>query len=82
MYEARTKRRRILVPNNPRTIKLHSQQYDLAKKWVEYQAKLADLRTKLNDGAEDHSSKIVRNMAKHALAGQSVGVYGLKGDNA
>lgn len=79
--EEQTKRRRMLAPNDPRTIELKKNQYELGKKWAEYQAKLADLRTKLNDGS-DHSSKIVRNMAKHALTRQSVGVYGLSGDNA
>ena len=75
------KGRRILVPSDPKTIELHAQQYELASKWVAYQTKLAELRTKLNDDG-GHSSKVVRSMAKHASKGQSNGVYGLKGDNS
>ncbi len=73
--------RRIIVPTDPRTIELKKNQYELGEKWAAYQAKLADLRTKLND-ASDNSSKTVANMAKHALAGRRNGVYGLSGDNA
>ncbi len=79
--EQQLQRRRILVPKDPKTIELHKQQYELGKKWAEYQAKLADLRTKLNDDS-DNSSKTVRNMAKHALTRQSKGVYGRSWDNA
>ena len=73
--------RRIKVPTDPRTIELKKNQYELGRKWAEYQAKLADLRTKLNNES-DNSSKVVRKMAKHALAGRQNGVYGLSGDNA
>lgn len=74
--EERYRRRRILVPKDPRTIELHKQQYELGKKWAEYQGKLADLKTKLKDDS-DQSSKTVRNMAHRALMKRSVGIHKL-----
>ena len=62
--EERYRRRRILVPKDPRTIELHKQQYELGKKWAEYQGKLADLKTKLKD---DRS--VIKNRTQHGTQG-------------
>lgn len=77
MDEQQSKRRRILMPKDPRTIELHKQQYELGKKWAEYQSKLADLRTKLND-ASGNSSKKVSDMARGALMRRQAGIRGLR----
>jgi hypothetical protein len=69
------------IPTNVNAIELQMRQYELLKKRAEWQSKQAEVKRKLNDD-NDHSSKVVSKMAKHALAGRQNGVYGLSGDNA